>query len=190
MVAAVASTPDFKSRKRRFPLSRAYQLLEPGPVLLLTTAYGGRRNVMTMSWHCMLEFEPPLVGCVVSDRDHSYGLLRMTRDCVLNIPTAELAAQVVGCGNTSGERVDKFQRFGLTPRPASKVGAPLIDECFASLECRLADTAMASKYGLFVLEVVAAWVDPEVKEPRTLHHRGYGRFMIGGETIRLRSKMR
>ena len=48
------------------PLSKVYQLLEPGPVVLLTTAHKGRANVMTMSWHMMVEFEPPLVACVVS----------------------------------------------------------------------------------------------------------------------------
>ena len=49
---------------------------------------------------------------------------------------------------------------------------------------------MVRRYGRFVLEVVAAWVDPGVKDPRTLHHRGYGRFMVAGESIKLPSRMR
>lgn len=51
--------------KRTFPLSRVYRLLEPGPVALVTTAHRGKPNVMTQSWHTMMEFEPPLVGCVI-----------------------------------------------------------------------------------------------------------------------------
>ena len=81
--------------KRVFPLSKVYGLLEPGPVVLLTTAHQGKANVMTMSWHTMMEFEPPLVGCVVSNRDFSFDALKATRQCVLNIPTVELAAKVV-----------------------------------------------------------------------------------------------
>lgn len=176
--------------KKRHPLSKVYGLLEPGPVLLLTTAHGTECNVMALSWHTMLEFEPPLVGAVVSDRNHSFGLLRRSRQCVLNIPTAEIADEVVGCGNTHGPGVDKFARFALTRSAAEQVAAPLIDECYASLECRIADTRMVNKYSLFVLEVVAAWIDPKAKDPRTLHHRGYGSFMVAGETIRLPSKMR
>ncbi|MCU0929694.1 MAG: flavin reductase family protein [Burkholderiaceae bacterium] len=176
-------------RTRRLPLSKVYGLLEPGPVVLLTTSQRGRANVMTLSWHTMLEFEPPLVGVVVGAA-HSVKALRATRECVLNIPTVELGAAVVGCGNTSGAQVDKFAAFGLTPAPASLVAAPLIDECWASLECRVVDTRGAKRYGLFVLEVVAARVDPRVKDPRTLHHRGWGRFMVAGESIRLTSKMR
>jgi len=52
-------------------LSKVYQVLEPGPVVLLTTAHKGRANIMTLSWHMMVEFEPPLVACVVSNRNHS-----------------------------------------------------------------------------------------------------------------------
>jgi flavin reductase (DIM6/NTAB) family NADH-FMN oxidoreductase RutF len=176
--------------RKRLPLAKVYGLLEPGPVLLMTTAYRSEIDVMTLSWHTMLEFEPPLVGCVVSDRNHSHALLRRSRECVLNIPTADLADKVVGCGNVSGAKVDKFARFGLTRSAAKMVSAPLIDGSFASLECRLADTRMVRQYAFFVLEVVCAWVDPGMKDPRTLHHRGYGRFMVAGPTITLPSKMR
>ena len=176
--------------KRAFPLARVYGLLEPGPVLLLTTSMKGQDNVMTLSWHTMMEFEPPLVGCVVSGRDFSFKALRATRQCVLNIPTRDMAAQVVGCGNTSGRRVDKFKRFGLTPVPATLVEAPLIAECYASLECRVADTRWVNRYNFFVLEVLKAWRDPACKDPLTLHHRGRGSFVVAGETLKLRSKMK
>ncbi|MFC5302461.1 flavin reductase family protein [Azospira restricta] len=176
--------------KRSFPLARVYTLLEPGPVVLVTTAGRDGPDVMAMSWHTMLEFEPPLVGCVISNRDYSYGRIKRSRECVLNIPTVELAAQVVGCGNTTGAEVDKFARFGLTAKPAKKVAAPLIAECYASLECRVADTRAVNRYGFFVLEVVQAWVDPAVKAPQTIHHRGKGRFMVAGDEIRLPSKMK
>ncbi len=175
---------------RSFPLAKVYGLLEPGPVVLLTTAHKGKANIMTMSWHTMMEFEPPLMGCVVSGRDFSFAALRATRQCALNIPTADLATQVVGCGNTSGRSVDKFKTFGLTPAPAALVDAPLIAECYANLECRVADTRLVNRYNFFVLEVVKAWLDPARKNPRTLHHQGRGFFMVAGDTIKLKSKMK
>ncbi len=172
-----------------FPLARVYQLLEPGPVVLLTTAAKGRANVMTMSWHMMVEFTPPLVACIVSPADHSFAALRATKECVIAIPSVELAPKVVEIGNCSGRDVDKFERIGLTPVPARQVAPPLIAECFANLECRVVNTRLVNTYSLFVLEVVKAWIDPAHKEPRTIHHQGYGRFAVDGETITLESRM-
>ncbi len=175
--------------KKTYPLSDVYRLLEPGPVVMVTTARKGVANIMTQSWHTMMEFEPPLVGCVISGRNHSFGALTKTKECVLSIPSVELAKQVVGIGNCSGSKVDKFRKFKLTALPASKVTAPLIAECFANLECRVVDTRMVNKYNFFVLEVVQAWIDPAQKNPRTLHHQGKGVFMVAGDTIKLPSKM-
>jgi flavin reductase (DIM6/NTAB) family NADH-FMN oxidoreductase RutF len=176
--------------RRTLPLSEVYRLLEPGPVVLLSTARKRQANVMTMSWHTMLDFEPPMVGCVVSNRNFTFNILKATKECVINIPTVELAGKVVGCGNTSGREIDKFKRFRLTTAPASKVTAPLINECYANLECRVVDARMVAKYNFFILEVVKAWIDPARKQPRTIHHLGRGVFMVAGKTIKLPSKMK
>jgi flavin reductase (DIM6/NTAB) family NADH-FMN oxidoreductase RutF len=176
--------------RRRLDLSRVYRLLEPGPVVLLTTAHRGRVNVMTLSWHTMMEFEPPLMGCVVSGRNFSFDLLRKAKACVIAIPTASIARKVVEAGNCSGESVDKFATLALTPVAASQVPAPLVAECFANLECRVADTRLVNRYNFFVLEVVAAWIDPDVKAPKTIHHRGYGEFFVAGRTLKLPSRMK
>ncbi len=175
--------------RKSLPLSEVYRLLEPGPVVLLTTARNGKANVMAQSWHTMLEFTPPLVACVVSNRNFTFNALKATRECVINIPAADLVRQVVACGNTSARRIDKFEAYNLTPVPASKVGAPLIAECYANLECKVTDTRAVNKYCLFVLEAVKAWIDPARKHPRTIHHQGRGVFMVAGRTIKLRSKM-
>ena len=133
-------------KKKSFPLAKAYTLLEPGPVVLITTSHKDVPNIMTQSWHTMMEFEPPLVGCVISGRNYSFDALKATRECVINIPTVELAKQVVTIGNCSGRKVDKFARTGLTPLAAGLVQAPLIAECYANLECRVADTRLVNSY--------------------------------------------
>jgi len=171
----------------QYPLSQVYRLIEPGPVALLTTAHKGRANVMTMSWHMMVEFEPPLIACVVSNANFSFAALRATRECVIAIPPRKLAATVVTVGNVSGRNIDKFTEFGLTPMTAARVAAPLIAECFANLECSVSDTRLVPKYNLFILEVLKAWIDPAQKRPKTLHHQGFGTFVVDGPTIKLKS---
>jgi len=178
------------SALRELPLSKVYGLLEPGPVVLMTTALKGRANVMAMSWHMMIEFEPPQFACVVSGNDYSFAALRSTGECVIAVPARRLANKVVGVGNSSGRDIDKFAAFKLTKIPASRVAPPLIADCFANLECKVTDTRLVNKYNLFILEVLKAWIDPAQKNPKTIHHRGYGTFAVDGEIIRIKSGMR
>jgi flavin reductase (DIM6/NTAB) family NADH-FMN oxidoreductase RutF len=149
------------------PLSKAYRFIEPGPVVLVTTANEERANIMTMSWHMVMDFTP-LIGCIIGPWDYSFTALSTTRECVIAIPTVDLASKVVEIGNCSGDEIDKFDAFGLTP---------------------VADTSMVDKYNLFILEVVKAWTDPEREERRTIHHNGDGTFVVDGRTINLKAKM-
>jgi hypothetical protein len=54
----------------------------------------------------------------------------------------------------------------------------------------VADTSLVKRYNLFVFEVLKAWRDPAQKNPKTIHHQGYGKFIVDGETIKLKSRMR
>jgi flavin reductase (DIM6/NTAB) family NADH-FMN oxidoreductase RutF len=167
--------------------AKVYRLIEPGPVVLLTTFHKGRANVMTMSWHMMVEFEPAQIACVVSSANHSYAALSATGACVIAVPAVELAATVVKIGNCSGRDLDKFEAFALTRMRSDHVAAPLIRECFANLECRVIDRRLVRRFNLFILEVVKAWTAPEQRNPKTIHHHGYGKFAIDGDMIKLRS---
>src|SRR5579859_589072 len=174
--------------KKSFPLSKVYQLLEPGPVVMVSTSRNGKPNIMTMSWHMMVDFEPPIFACVMGDGDYSFDILKETKECIINIPTVELVKEVVGVGNCTGAKVDKFKKFHLTPIDASQVDVPMIDECYANLECKVIDMSLASKYNIFILEVLKAWVTPSKKRHRTIHHCGNGVFVVDGKVIKLASK--
>jgi flavin reductase (DIM6/NTAB) family NADH-FMN oxidoreductase RutF len=127
-------------------------------------------------------------GLLHLQRNHSFEMIRRSQECVINVPTADLVNEVIGIGNCSGAEVDKFKAFGLTPAPGTHVSAPLIKECYANFECRLADDSLISKYDLFIWEVVKAHVANSPKYPKTVHYRGEGVFMISGPSISLRKK--
>ncbi len=136
------------------PTSKTYQLLEAGPIVLVTTQQSGRPNVMTLGFHMMVQHAPPLIGCVVGPWDHSYKAFRKTSECVIAVPTVDLAHKVVDIGNCSGSDIDKFSRFELTAVKAAEVRAPLIQECFANIECRVVDVTLVGKYNLFILQAI------------------------------------
>jgi flavin reductase (DIM6/NTAB) family NADH-FMN oxidoreductase RutF len=174
--------------KQNFPLDQIRRYLEPGPIVLVSSAHKGERDLMTMGWHMMLGFSPARFGCYIWEGNHSYDLIRRSGQCVINLPTADLIDTVVAVGNSTGTEGDKFDRFGLTAVKASKVGAPLVAECYANFECVLADASQIRRHGLFIWNVVKAQAAVSPKRPRTLHYRGGGEFMISGPAVSRRAK--
>lgn len=170
--------------KKDFPVSDVRRFLEPGPIVLVSSAWKGEENIMTMGWHMIMGFEPSLIGCYIWDENHSHDMIKKSKECVINIPTVEMATTVVEIGNCSGREVDKFSKFSLTPLVGDTVKAPLIKECYANFECKLVDSSLIGKYNLFILEVQKAHVAISPRFPKTIHYRGDGLFMISGPTVK------
>jgi len=177
-------------RKVDYPVANIRRFLEPGPVVLVSSAWRGKANIMTMGWHMVMEFEPSLVGCYIWDQNHSHEMIRRSKECVINIPTLDMAGIVVGIGNSTGAEIDKFAKFRLTAVRGTKVSAPRIKECYANFECKVVDASLVKRYSLFVLQVVKAQVAVAPRFPRTIHYRGDGLFMVSGRNISLRSRFR
>jgi flavin reductase (DIM6/NTAB) family NADH-FMN oxidoreductase RutF len=172
------------------PVHKVRAYLEPGPIVLVSSAWKGERNVMTMGWHTVMEFSPSLVGCVIAGGNHSFELIRSSGECVINLPTADLIDLVVAIGNCSGADQDKFAAFDLATEVADEVAAPLLTACHANLECRLADDALVDKYNFFIFEVVKARIARTPKNPTTLHYTGDGVFLQSGKVVSRRSAFR
>lgn len=168
------------------PIEKAFMLVEPGPVMMVTTNDKGRNNIMTLSWHMVTDFTPQ-IALTTGPWNYSFQALMHTKECVLAIPAIDLAEKVVRIGDCSGADVDKFKTFGLTPLPAAEVKAPLISECLACLECRVTD--YLESQGIFILQGIRAWIDKDRKERRTFHANGDGTFIVDGDVINLRSLM-
>jgi flavin reductase (DIM6/NTAB) family NADH-FMN oxidoreductase RutF len=171
---------------RELPLNRAFTLLEPGPVVLVTTHDAGKDNIMTISWTMVLDFTP-VFAMTTGPWNHSFAALRKHRECVIAIPGVDLLDTVVGIGTCSGADTDKFARFGLTPAASRLVKPPRIEACLANIECRVTD--IIERHHVVVLEAVAAYVDSEREERRTVHAVGDGTFIVDGRRINRRRMM-
>jgi flavin reductase (DIM6/NTAB) family NADH-FMN oxidoreductase RutF len=175
-------------RQVEFPLERAFTFVESGPVLLISTRRNGKSNLMTISCHASMGFEPS-IGICLGPWNFSHAALEESGECVIAVPPASLMARVIDIGNCSGEAMDKFREFGLTPQPASEVGAPLVAECLYNLECRITNRDLAASHDFFVLRGVRAWHHPAPADTCTFHAVGDGTFVIDGEVIDLRHRM-
>ncbi|MEU4513858.1 flavin reductase family protein [Nonomuraea wenchangensis] len=171
-----------------YPLDLVHRLIEPGPVIMVSTFDGERANLMTNGFNMPIA-HGALIGLILGPWDHSYDALRTTGECVIAIPSINLAEQVTDVGNTSGRDVDKWEKFGFTPTPAAVVRAPLVQECFANIECTVADDRLVDDYNLWILRGERAWFDAGKRGTGEFHHRGNGTFSGNAGTLDLRNRM-
>ena len=178
------------------PLAKASLLLNHGPTVLVSSAHGGRRNLMAASWAMPLDFDPPKVAVVIDKSTLTRELVEASGEFVLNLPSRRQAAMTLAVGSQSGRDVDNFSLADVGAAPASQVGAPLIEDCLAWLECRvIAEPHNQLRYDLFLAEVLAAWADPAVfsaarwhfpdEQQRSIHYLAGGSFFATGEEFEI-----
>lgn len=198
------------------PLPKAYRLLNHGPTVLVTSAHGGRRNVMAAAWNMALDFDPPKVAVVIDKATYTRELVEASGRFALSVPCRDLATATLQVGQHSGREdvpqpagtPDKFTRFGLAswhadgpdtqPDPDAP---PLVEGCVAWLDCRvIPEPHNQQRYDLFLGEVSGAWADArvfaeghwrysELTDPglRTLHYVAGGAFFAIGEAFEVRT---
>lgn len=183
---------------RPVALAHASRLLNHGPTVLVTSAYGARRNVMAAAWSMPVEFTPPRVAVVIDKRTFTRELVAAGGAFGLVLPGALRVDLTYTVGQSSGREHDKFARYGIAAGPGPVLGMPVIEPgCAAWLECRLirephAEDAYDTCFG----EVVAAAADARIfaggrwsfradnADLQTIHHLGGGEFLRAGGTLR------
>lgn len=171
---------------KKMKINTAFTLMEPGPVVFVTTNDGRKNNIMTISWTMVMGFTP-IFAITTGPWNYSYAALLKTKECVISIPSVDLIDRVIGVGTCSGADTDKFATFGLTPVKGKHVRSPLIKECLANIECKVVD--IIEKHNIVVLEGLAAYIDESRKETRTLHSVGDGSFVVDGRKLDRREMM-
>ena len=170
----------------KLQISKAFTLMESGPVVLVTTNDGKKNNIMTISWTMVMGFTP-IFAITTGPWNYSFAALCKTKECVISIPTVDMLDKIIGIGTCSGADTDKFEKFILTPLKAKNVKAPLIKECLANIECKVVD--IIKKHNIVVLEGVAAYFDESRKVKQTVHAVGDGTFIVDGRKLSRKKTM-
>ena len=181
-------------------LRHASRLVNHGPTVLVTSAHGGRRNVMAAAWSMPVEFTPPRVAVVIDKRTWTWELVAASGAFAICLPGQALVDFTYAVGSESGRGQDKFIRHGVEPRPGPVLGLPVLEAgCAAWMECRLIPEPHTQQaYDTCFAEVVAAAADPRVfaqghwefrddnADLQTIHHLGGGQFVRSAGMLKAR----
>jgi len=145
-------------KKVKVPLDRSLYLLHPYNSCLITSkSKNGKLNIMTVAWIMPVSADPPLLAMSIRPERYSYSLILESGEFVVNIPTFDLAEQVLFCGRRSGREHNKFKVTSLHSRKALKVRAPAIKECVGHLECKVVGTSEAGDHTLIIGRIIEAY---------------------------------
>lgn len=179
--------------RRSVPLSVAYRLIGPGPLVLVSSLFNKRAGLTPIAWHMPVSDDPPIVALEIWEGHFIYKAILKTRDFVINIPSSDMAETVRGLGSVSGSKIDKFERFGLDKEASKKIRSPRLKSAIGILECRLRpERSLLKKYNVVLGDVVYAeaesgmfkdrWL-PEKSGPRMIHHLGGKIFSVPDKRI-------
>jgi flavin reductase (DIM6/NTAB) family NADH-FMN oxidoreductase RutF len=182
-----------KSEIKPVELSRCTQLLDHGPVTIITSAHGKQSNVMAASWSMPLDFNPPKLVVIMDRNTLTRELVNASGEFGLQIPNRAFANQTLAVGSHSGHKLDKFAAFKLATFPSKIINAPMLSDCIAWMECKVINDA-SQQYDIIIGEVVAAyandnvysdnrWHFGDVPEARTCHYVAGGQFFATGEAF-------
>lgn len=153
--------------KIEVPLEKANRIINSGQVILVSSAYEKKANIITLAWNMPLSHKPPLMAISLTKKRFSYALIKKSGEFVVNIPSLELLDKVMYCGTHSGRDVDKFKETNLAPQKANKLKiAPLIKECIGHLECRLNYEREVGDHVLIIGEIIHASAEKELFDMR------------------------
>jgi flavin reductase (DIM6/NTAB) family NADH-FMN oxidoreductase RutF len=185
----------------RVELPKAYRLINHGPTVMVSSAHGGRRNVMSAAWNMALDFTPAKVCVVIDKATFTRGLVEASGEFMLQVPARAQAAQVLAVGRKSGRDGDKFADTALRTLDAALLAdgqvaavspallSTALEGCLAWLACRvIPEPHNQQAYDLFIGEVVAAWGHPRAfsqghwraDAPPSLHYIAGGAFFETG----------
>ena len=142
-------------------------MLYPVPAVMVSCQRKGEKpNIITVAWAGTICSDPVMLSISVRKERYSHSIIKETKEFVVNLTTKDTCFATDYCGVKSGRDVDKFKEMKLTPQAASKVSAPLIDECPVNIECRVVDIKELGSHDMFIAEVVAVHADEAYMDER------------------------
>ncbi|MFA5361945.1 MAG: flavin reductase family protein [Candidatus Omnitrophota bacterium] len=175
--------------KVEVPKEKSTRLIGSGNLILVTSAYKEKANIVTIAWHSPLCRKPPLVGISVAKSHLSREFIQKSGEFIINIPDEQLLEKTVFCGSISGREREKFPEAGLTPVKAKHlVKTPVIGECPGYIECYVRGVKEFGDHVLFAGEVIYAEAEESlftdtwnVDKIKLIYHLGGNRFSVSGQ---------
>ena len=137
----------------------------PKVAVIVTASAEGRDDAMTAAWHSSISLKPPLYGIAIASKRFTYQLITESQEFGINFIPSEKASLAAAIGGTSGQQMDKFERFNIEREKPLKTTVPILKDAYAAYECKLVDSKPYGDHLWVVGEIVAVHLLEETFTP-------------------------
>ncbi len=157
-----------------------HRILHPRPVYLIVSRHGDRVNVMAASWVTPVSEEPPRIALALDRETYTYRLVRESGYFTVNVVGEDMVDAVWIAGTVSGEERDKVSLIGLRLADSEKVPVPHVEGCLGYIGAKVWRTMDVGDAELVVADVVEAYADPSLFDPRKGWYLAKARVLLHG----------
>ena len=136
----------------------------PCPVVILSAKTDNQQGAMTATAMYVSQV-PPLLAVSISKTFATYQLIEKTKEFAINVIADTQLDLSRKFGTIHGYELDKFQEFGISTEPATKITAPIISGCFANFECLVKSSLweVEGNHVIYIAEVIAFAMNEKLK---------------------------
>ena len=131
-------------------------------VTVVTVEKDGKPNAMTAAWAVPVSHRPPLVVVHIAPQRYTHDIIMETKEfglCILADDQMDISQHA---GTVSGKKADKFGGELMKRRPSKAIGAPVLDGCAVTMECKLVNTLELGTHSMFIGEIMDVKCDSNV----------------------------
>ena len=156
--------------KEKIYFDKPGNMLYPLPAVMVSCRNGDEKDIITVAWAGTVCSDPPMLSISVRKERYSHHIISASGEFAVNLVNEELVRNLDLCGCTTGAKVDKFSKYGLTELSGKMIGAPLIAESPLSLECKVRQVLELGSHDMFIADIVAVAADKQYMDDKGVYH--------------------
>lgn len=146
-------------------------LVNPRQVVLISSRYRAKDNLMPAAWHMPSSFSPLLYCVSIGIQRYTHELISKSRVYAVNFMDSSYLPKIRYLGSISGRDLDKFSAAGIPKSECLKIDCPRVSDALGTLECSVIQSVPSGDHTIFIGQVVHAWIGRKSWD-RVLHLGG------------------
>ncbi|WP_048601281.1 flavin reductase family protein [Rubeoparvulum massiliense] len=147
-------------KKATIEVSEGFPFYFPEITGVVTVEAKGQINICTVAMHSHVSFMPPMYAISLAKERYTLQMIKESGEFAFHFITGDHASRFREAGLYSGKDMNKFTTFHIPIVPGVATDAPILEEAFLSLECKVKNIVSVGDHEMVIGQVLYEHYDP------------------------------